>query len=234
MANGFALNSSSGAGVTGPAEQSLASSPRERTLVRGPFRLWIDGVGGFFVHTADNLAIGGPAEGGDGAELALLAPLSRRHATLTRHDSGYVLAAHAPSWVAGRPVYDLIDLADGDELRLAENVRLGFRLPSPASGTARIEFRSDHRPQQRVEAVIWMHDTCLLGPGAEQPVRCPAWTESVLLFRESGHLLCRSRGELFIDGIRISGPAAVPNGAVVSGPELCFRVEAAGQHGGPA
>ena len=70
------------------------------------FMLWIDLVGAYMVCTSDEVAIGGPPAEGPAAEIALLANLSRKHATIARSGERYVLKAHAPAVVAGRPVHD--------------------------------------------------------------------------------------------------------------------------------
>jgi hypothetical protein len=96
------------------------------------------------------------------------------------------------------------------------------------SGTARLEFVSDHRPIQGVDGVILMHDVCLLGRGEESHIRCPEWPETVVLFRREGKLWCKSRAELFIDGRHAPGGGELNPGAVVTGAEFRFRMEASG------
>lgn len=192
------------------------------------FVLWIDEVGAFLMFLKNEITVGGPVgPGGESsrADLALLANLSRRHATFARSGERYVLVAHAPVHVAGRPVHDRVDLADGSELALGANVRLRFRLPSAMSGTARLEFASDHRPARAVDAVILMEDTCLIGPTGENHIRCPGWRQSVLLFRREGALWCKSRDEIFLDGKHAPEGGRLEPGMVVTGADVRFRVE---------
>jgi hypothetical protein len=189
------------------------------------FVVWIDEVGAFLMFLKNEITVGGPAADGAGADLALLANLSRRHATLARSGERYLLEAHAPVHVAGRPVHDRVDLADGSELALGANVRLRFRIPSAMSGTARLDFASDHRPTRAVDAVILMDDTCLIGPTAENHIRCPGWRQSVLLFRRDGKLWCKSREEIFLDGRHAPDGGRLESGMVVTGAEVRFRIE---------
>ena len=128
----------------------LGSSPAAEPATR--LILWIDRVGAYLLCLGDELTIGGPAAEGRAADLSLMANLSRRHATLRRSGERYVLLAHSPTLVAGRPVHELADLSDGHELQLGESVRLRFRLPSVMSGSARLEFLSDHRPAHAAPA----------------------------------------------------------------------------------
>jgi hypothetical protein len=192
------------------------------------FVLWIDQVGAFLVCLNDEVTIGGPAAEGAQADVSLLANLSRRHVTFVRSGERYLLVAHAPSHLAGRPVHDRSDLGDGYEVSLGASVRLAFRLPSMMSGTARIDFVSDHRPARAVDAIVLMDETCLVGPGPENHIRCPGWKNSVLLFRRDGKLWCKSRETLFIGGRHAPDGAELEPGSVVTGNEMRFRMEPIG------
>jgi hypothetical protein len=189
------------------------------------FVVWIDQVGAFLLSVKNEIVMGGPAAEGGAADVPLLANLSRRHATIIRSGERYLLVAHAPTHVAGRPVHDRADLADGYEITLGGSVRLAFRLPSVMSGTARIDFVSDHRPARCVDAVILMDDTCLVGPGAENHIPCRGWQNSLLLFRRDGKLWCKSRDALFVDGIHAPEGAELKSGSVVTGNDIRFRLE---------
>ena len=191
------------------------------------FVLWIDRVGAFLLCLQSEVTVGGPAAEGRGADVSLLANLSRRHATFVRSGERYLLVAHAPVHVAGRVVHDRVDLSDGYDVALGANVRLKFRLPSVMSGTARLEFVSDHRPARAADGVILMDETCLVGPGAENHIRCPAWPHAVLLFKREGRLWCKSREELFVGGRHAPEGALLEPGAVVTGTDIRFRIEAA-------
>jgi hypothetical protein len=191
------------------------------------FVVWIDRVGAFLLCLGNEVSIGGPAAEEARADVSLLANLSRRHATFVRSGERYLLLAHSPVHVAGRAVHDRVDLSDGYDVALGANVRLRFRLPSVMSGTARVEFVSDHRPARSVDGVILMDDTCLFGPGAENHVRCPHWPHAVLLFRRDGKLWCKSREEIFLGGRHAPEGGELEPGVVVAGTDIRFRIEAA-------
>jgi len=195
------------------------------------FVIWIDQVGAFLLCLSETVTFGGPAAEGVAADVALLANLSRRHVTFVRSGERYLLVAHAPTQAGGRPVHDRVDLADGHEIALGSNVCFKFRLPSVMSGSARIEFVSDHRPARAADGVVLMDDTCLVGPGPENHIRCPGWPGSVLLFRREGRLWCKSRDELFIGGRHAPEGGELEPGVVVTGADLRFRLEAISQGG---
>lgn len=190
------------------------------------YMLWIDGVGAYRLCLGERVTFGGPHPDGNLADIALLANLSGRHASVVRHREGYLLEAHAPVRVAARIVDGRALLSDGQEIDLGCGVRLRFRLPTVLSMTATIDFLSDHRPAQSVDGVILMDETCLLGPGPENHIRCCDWKQSVLLSRRGGELSCKSRGEILLDGRRSNGTTAVRPGEVVSGADFAFRIEA--------
>lgn len=210
--------------------------------------LWIDGVGSYLVCLGDEVRVGGPAHlgsaawgtpsppiplpGGEGrqdrsgADVALLANLSRRHATIRRGREAYWLSAHAATSVAGHPVNGSTHLSNDCEIEFASGVRLRFRVPTPLSMTATLEFLSDHRPSLSVDGVVLMAETCLLGPGRENHVRCPRWPETVLLFRKNGAFWCRPLSELSVNGRPLPEGGPLSPGDVVSGDEFRFRLEA--------
>ena len=192
------------------------------------FTLWIDGVGAYLLCLGERVTIGGPEHDADSADVALLANLSRRHATLVRTQEGYLLDAHSAVRVASRPVYERTRLNANYEIELGDCVRLRFRQPTVLSATAVLDFLSDHRPSRRIDGVILMDETCLLGPGGENHVQCPDWPESVVLFRRGGQFCCKSRADLFVDGTLIRDGTPITPGDVVTGPELRFRLEAVG------
>lgn len=187
--------------------------------------LWIDGVGAFLLFHGDRVTVGGPTQDGSSADLSLMANLVRQHAAFVRHREGYILEASGPTVVAGRPVHEQTTLHDKYEIRLGDRVMLKFELPSVLSTSARIRFLSDHRPSPTVDGVVLMGDTCLLGPGNENHIRCPDWQDSVLLFRRDGEIWCKSRMELFVGAEHVPEGGPLRSGDVVSGPDLRFRIE---------
>ena len=121
--------------------------PLSRVDAAGPngrFLLWVDAVGGYLVCLDDQVVLGraGPDSH---ADIPLMGDLSRNHATLIRNSESYLLRAHHPSFVNGKPVVDQAVLHDGDVIRLGSTVELEFRQPSPVSATARLSILSRHR-----------------------------------------------------------------------------------------
>lgn len=189
------------------------------------YMLWIDGVGAWQLCAGQRFNIGSPSLERRSADIALLANVSRQHASLLHNGSDWKVQAHQLTAVAGRPVADSTVLRSGDQICLAERVKLGFRVPSPLGFSAVIDFESDHRPTYSVDGIILMTDHCLLGPQADHHVWCRHWSEMVVLFLQNGQLHCRSKAELSVNGVPVQGPAVLPHGAVVTAEDMRFRVE---------
>lgn len=207
--------------VTTPAMRPLTDDSREQRR----FMLWIDGVGAYLLCLGKRVSIGGPAVDSERAEIALLANLSRRHATFLRNGEGYLLEAHSPTLVAGRSIVDRTYLNDGYEMEFGQNVRMRFRLPTVLSSSAVLEFLSDHRPERNVDGVILMDESCLIGPGRENHVQCTAWPESVVLFLRDGQFRCKARSNVFVNGVSAKEGTTIAPGQVVSGADFQFRIE---------
>lgn len=206
--------------------------PAAKPVAGSSYLLWIDGVGTYLVYLNETLRIGGPGEPGVGqglgsawADLSLLANLSRHHASMTRSGESYYLEAKAPVFCNQRPVNDRVLLTDQAELRLNTETVITFRQPTVLSASACLELTSHHQPQQRLDGIVLMADTCLLGPSSENHIVCHNWPGTVILYRQGDQILCRSKLEIFANQESASQGVVLTPGSLVSGPELRFRWE---------
>ncbi len=211
--------------TTVPPKQT---SSRKNTVAASQcskYMLWIDGVGAWQLCAGQSFIVGAPSFEKQSADIALLANVSRHHATLQHSGEDWKLNAHQPTSVSGRTVADSTNLKSGDQICLAERVRLGFRIPSVLSSSAVIDFESDHRPSHSVDGIILLTDHCLLGPRRDHHVFCSQWSDMVVMFFQDEELKCRSKALLAVDGQTISDVATLKHGSVVTSEELRFRVE---------
>jgi len=206
--------------------------PGANSVAGASYLLWIDGVGTYLIYLQETLRIGGPGEpgtvGGLGsawADLSLLANLSRHHASITRSGESYYLEAKAPVFCNRRPVNDRVLLTDQAELKLNTETVITFRQPTVLSASACLELTSFHQPQQRLDGIVLMADSCLLGASGENHVICHKWPGTVILYRQGDQVLCRSKLEIFANQEPASKGAVLTPGSLVSGPELRFRWE---------
>ncbi|MCA9014317.1 MAG: hypothetical protein KDA77_03200 [Planctomycetaceae bacterium] len=207
-------------------------APAANSAAGSSYLLWIDGVGTYLVYLQDTLRIGGPGEpgtaGGLGsawADLSLLANLSRHHASIVRSGESYYLEAKAPVFCNQRAVNDRVLLSDQAVLRLNTDTVVTFRQPTVLSATACLELTSHHQPQQRLDGIVLMADTCLLGPASENHVVCINWPGTVILYRQGDQIQCRSKWEIYANEEPASEGAVLIPGSLVSGPDLRFRWE---------
>ena len=189
------------------------------------YMLWIDGVGAWQLCVGTTFVIGAPTFERQAADITLLANISRQHATICRRSNEWCLEPHQSTYISDREVQTQAVLSSGDEIRLAECVRLGFRLPSALSSSAVIDFESDHRPSHSVDGIILMSDHCLLGPRSDHHICCPNWRDQVVIYSLEGQLCCRSHADLTINDAPFSDSTVLKHGDVVAGEDLRFRVE---------
>ncbi|NQV28697.1 MAG: FHA domain-containing protein [Rhodopirellula sp.] len=199
------------------------------------YMAWIDGVGAWLILTGSSVSLG-RVNGNVSpliktsavepeADIALVANLSRNHATIKRVDENYVLQPNSSVRIQGRPISDETVLPDFCEITLGESVRLAYSIPTPLSATAKLTFASEHRPRTSIDGVILMAETCLLGPSPHDHIFCPNWSQSVVLVQTPAGIVARSKQELQIDGRRAGAPESVSRGQVVSGEDFRFRLE---------
>jgi hypothetical protein len=216
---------------------SLASktASTESQATTNRYVAWIDGVGTWLILTGSSVSLGRvngnvspliktPVSEPE-ADIALVANLSRSHASIQRVEENYVLHPESSVQIQSRPIsYDTV-LPDSCEITLGDSVRLSFSIPTPLSATAKMTFASEHRPRTSVDGVILMAETCLLGPSASDHILCRNWSESVVLVQTSAGIVVKSKQELQIGGRKAGTSGVVSNGQVVSGDDFRFRLE---------
>lgn len=209
-------------------EPAPAASPRE---VADPtparrFLLWIDGAGGYLVCLGARVTLGQAAPGAD-VDVPLLADISRNHATLTRDAEGYLLEAARAVQVNGQPVEKAL-LQPGDRVTLGGSCQFQFRQPVPVSATARLDLVSCHRLPLKVDGVILMADTLVLGPGSQVHATVADLEKPVVLFRTKDGLGVRHTGAFQVDGQSVTDRGNLGSASQVRGEGFCFAIETVG------
>jgi len=160
--------------------------------------LWIDGVGGYLVCLNPRVTIG-QVNMEAPADIALLADISRLHATIQRDAEGYFLETHRPVQVNGRMVNKAL-LRSGDRLTLGTSCQMAFTQAVPVSPSARLEVTSGHRLLKPVDAVLLMAETLILGAPPQCHVAIPDLEKPIILYRNRDRLSVRYDGKFQIDG----------------------------------
>jgi len=166
---------------------SATHSPRSAVL-------WIDGVGVFQLILTEEVVVGrvGELSGDDEADIALMGNLSRKHVTFRRSGEDYIVTPCSQTVLNGRLISEPTVLSSPSELQLNDSVLLRFELCSPLSMSARLEVLSNHRGRQPINGFVLMAETCLLGPGQENHIRCPSWPNRLVMVQRDGGLAIKS------------------------------------------
>lgn len=209
-----------------PRYRSQKLHSREILKVRGSnprLLLWVDAVGGYLICLGDQVEIG-QAVPGTLVDVPVLGDISRQHATVRRDGENYIIEALGPMQVEGRKT-DKAVLCDGDEIQLGPSVRLRFRQPHALSATARLDFVSHHRTQPPADGVLFMAESCVLGPKLQNHIVCPQWSQDVILYRQKDEIRCRAGEEFEIDGQLCEGEGKLQPGSHASGDDFSLSIE---------
>lgn len=188
-----------------------------------PLLLWIDGVGSYLVSLKSRLTLGQSAPEG-GPDLAILAAISRHHATLQRDTEGYFLEAVRKTALNGQQVEKAF-LRSGDRLTLSTACQLLFTQAVPTSASARLDLVSGQRWLHPVSAVLLMAETLVFGAGPQAHVLVSDLKQPLILFRCKDELAVRYPGSLLVNGRPHKDRAALAPGDQVTTDVLSFTVE---------
>jgi len=188
------------------------------------FFLWVDEVGGFLVCPQPTVTLGHLDS--SEADVTISGDLEGRHLTLMREDDLYVLEAHGPVCVNGRPVQRTI-LPERCVLDLGNRIQLQFLRPHPLSASARIDFVSGHRTVPSTDGILLMARNLILGPQNTSHVVCRHWKEPLMLYWAGDALRCRGSGLLTLDGKAVRGEVTLTLGSHVEGAGWRFHLEPA-------
>jgi hypothetical protein len=201
------------------------TAPTRSTLQEqlASFALWIDGVGGYLVCLSHRLTLG-QANVEVPMDIALIADVSRHHATIQRDPEGYFLEAVRKVQINGQPVEKAM-LRSGDRITLGSSCQLQFWQPAPVSTSARLDMMSGHRFAEPVQAVLLMADTLVIGPTEQTHVQVPDMTQPLILYRTKNGLGVRWPGNLQINGHTLQERGPLEPGATVTTDQISLALE---------
>lgn len=202
--------------MTDPRNDPPRSS-RERIL-------WVDGVGGFQLVEAEEIVIGQAIPGSD-ADVHVVGDLSRRAVVLRRSGSDFLVQPLQETFLDDQLIDRPQLLSRECELRVGARVRLRFTQPTPLSGTARLQLSSVHRFQPRVDGVLLLAESCIIGPTRGSHIYCPHWTSELILFKHPGGWFIRTLDEVEVNGQLETGQILVSPGMRLRGPGYSLSLE---------
>ena len=211
---------------------AVANEPTAPTIANvhdqfTPYALWIDGVGGYLICLSHRVTLGQPQVESP-VDIALIADVSRHHATIQRDTEGYYLEAVRKVQINGLPI-DKALLRSADRITLGGSCQLQFWQPVAVSTSARLDMASGHRFAEPVQAVLLMADTLVIGPGAQAHVEVPDMTQPLILFRSKAGLAARWPGNLMISGKPFQERGPLDSGATLATEQISLALERIGK-----
>src|SRR5262245_50533087 len=193
---------------------------------RMPYKLWIDGVGGYLLCLSHRVTLG-QAVMETPVDIALIADVSRHHATIQRDPEGYFLEALRKVQVNGVQT-DKALLRNADRITLGNSCQLQFWQPVPVSTSARLDMVSGHRFAEPVQAVLLMAETLVIGPETQSHVQVPDMTQPLILYRTKSGLAARWPGNLVISGKTYQERGPLDPGATLATEQITLALERIG------
>ncbi len=193
---------------------------------------WIDGVGGFLLCLDNEVMLGQSVASGnssEGADVAILGNLSRRHASIRRDGESYVLQPIHSVSIDGTPLAGPTILRPGALVQLGENVQLRFRRPHALSATAVLTLESHHKTEPAVDGIVLMSESCILGPQSHSHIQCRGWNDPLVLIRRGEKLLCRANLPLEIDGVHSNTLETTVGNCRIESKEFALTLEEIGK-----
>lgn len=190
-----------------------------------PKILWIDGVGSFALCDSHEITIG-QAFPGNSVDLAIRGDISRNAAVIQRVGEDHVLQPIQTAEFAGSPTDRPVLLADGMKFSFGR-VELMYTRPSKLSATARLELLGNNRWQPLLTAAILLGESCVLGASFGCHIRCPEWSEQVMLFRNGEQWFCRIpvTANVKVNGEIVRAPVRLQVGQRIRGDEISMILE---------
>lgn len=186
------------------------------------YLLWIDGVGSFLVCLSHRVTIG-QVGGAERPDIAVLADVSRHHATIQRDSEGYFLEAVRKTTINGQTAEKAF-LHNGDRLTLGTSCQFLFTQPLSVSASARLEPVSGHRLVQPVGGVLLMAETLVLGP-AQAHVTIEDLDKPIILYRTQAGLGIKHDGPLTINGHKFKERGPLEAGARIKTDGVALALE---------
>lgn len=189
-----------------------------------PRILWIDEVGGFLCCDQNELFIGQAVPESE-AELQIIGDISRHACSIRRVQSDYILQAFQPMTIQSQPVERPQLLGTSADIRIGRSVELQFTKPHPLSASARLKMVSYHHWKPKVDGVVLLADTCLIGPNPNCHIHCPTWQSELMLCRRSNVWCIRCPHPIEANGKMTSQAIPLTAGLRLRGDDFSLSIE---------
>jgi len=184
---------------------------------------WVDGVGGYLICLGEEVVLGQPSVAG--ADISVLADLSRRHATIRREGESYVITPIHRVSVDGLVIAGPTVLGEGAQVELGDSVRLKFRKPHALSATAVLTVESHHKTEPAVDRIVLMSESCIFGPQPRSHICCRDWADDLVLFRRDDDLQFRTSAAVEVDGESLGAEKTIAGNCRIEGKGFALSFE---------
>ena len=167
----------------------------------------------------------GQATAGNPVDIGIVGDLSRQAAVLRRRGADYFIEPLQETRLSGTVIQNPQLLGPGAEVQWGTRVRVRFARPHPLSSSARLDIISLHRFQPRVDGVLLLADSCILGPSSSSHVPCPLWQEDLLMYRHDGQWYFRTTREVEVNGQVCQGQIPLRAGLRMIGSDFSLAIE---------
>ena len=188
------------------------------------FLIWVDGVGGYLVCSAEENRIGQAIPETD-VSIPVRGDIDRAHVSIRSIDNSHLLTPLGAVVVDGQLVSKSLLLTSELVFRMGDLVEMRYRRPHPYSSTAVLDFESRHRTFPWSDAVLLAGDSIVLGPEKRNHIVCSRWTEEIVLYRRSGQWFCKSKSPLVVDGIKQINSRPLSGSSRIESAEVSFSLE---------
>ena len=175
-----------------PRAQQGETPQRASSTVRRV--LWVDNVGSFLTISGECITLGRAGSSKD-PDIAIGADLDGVHAEIVRRDHDWFVVARGECFVGGRPVIRHL-LADGDEIRLGQKVRMRFRQPTSLSSSAVLDLSAQYRLAGDIRRVLLVDGHFLVGGTTGCHVETPEFDGRLIIQVAGKEWRCRSTESL--------------------------------------
>ena len=143
------------------------------------WRLWIDRCGGYDLKTGERWSVGG-ARPDTAADIQVQSDWRRNEGWIVRQGGDYFWKPLDPNDRSDRL------LGSGDLVPTIGAAQLKFTKPSPLSSTALLTLTTAHRFNHHVDASLLVDQTVLVGPTADNHIRCSGLDQSAVILYRNG------------------------------------------------
>ena len=181
-------------------------------------------MGGYLLIDREQVTIG-QAIADNAVDIGIVGDIRRQAGTIRRSGEDYLLHPLQATQLNERAIDRPQLLRHQDMVQFGQRVCVRFTKPNPLSATARLDLLSIGRFQPRVDAVLLLADTCLIGAATGCHIACPQWNHQLTLVRRNEGWFFRSPVALQAAGELQTGPIAATPGLRLCGDDFSLSIE---------